>query len=142
MYNKVILMGRLTTDPELKQTTNGNAVTSFSIAVDRSYSKGEKKVDFPSIVAWRQTAEFICRYFSKGSAILIEGTLQSRSYVAKDGQNRTVWEVVADQARFTGSKTETQPAATHGGTPTYVPAYSSSASEDFTEIDDDGDLPF
>ena len=104
MLNRVILMGRLTADPELKTTPNGVSVTSFSIAVDRSYVKSgeERKADFINIVCWRQTAEFVCRYFGKGSLIAVEGQLQSRSYQAKDGTNRYIVEVVADNVQFTG----------------------------------------
>ena len=96
MLNRVILMGRITADPELK-TTN-TSVTSFSIAVDRNYVKQgeERKADFFNIVCWRSTAEFVCRYFGKGSLIAVEGQLQSRQFQAKDGSNRYVVEVVAD----------------------------------------------
>lgn len=153
MYNKAILVGRLTADPELKQTPNGVAVTSFSIAVNRSYMNkqtGERQTDFLDIVAWRNTAEFICRYFSKGKAILVEGTIQTRTYVDKQGQNRRAWEIVADSAHFVESKN----ASSGGGEPAPqfpdtmappaapAPAYSSGSVEDFTELDDDGDLPF
>ena len=98
MINRVILMGRLTADPELKTTASGISVTSFSIAVDRSYVKNgeERKADFINIVCWRQTAEFVCRYFSKGSLIALEGQLQTRTFQAKDGTNRHITEVVAD----------------------------------------------
>ena len=104
MLNRVVLMGRLTADPELKTTPNGVSVTSFSIAVDRSYVKSgeERKADFFNIVCWRQTAEFVCRYFSKGSMIAVDGQLQSRSFQAKDGSNRYVVEIVADNVSFTG----------------------------------------
>lgn len=106
MLNRVILMGRLTADPELKTTQSGNSVTSFNIAVDRSYVKNgeERKADFFTIVCWRNTAEFVCRYFGKGSMIAVDGHLQSRSYQAKDGSNRTVVEVMADNISFTGEK--------------------------------------
>lgn len=137
MYNRVIVMGRLTGDPELKQTPNGVSVTSFSIAVDRRYSgKGEKQTDFLEIVAWRQTAEFICRYFSKGSPILIEGSIQTRQFTDKQGNNRRVWEVVAGNAAFTESKQKASSDA-------HVPGVANGA-EDFSEPDDpdDGSLPF
>lgn len=149
MFNKAILVGRLTADPELKQTPNGISVTSFSIAVNRAFTPkgGERQADFIDIVAWRQTAEFICRYFAKGKAILIEGSIQTRTYVDKNGQNRRAWEVVADSAHFVESKN-----AVPGGNPTplpgdsaappLAPAYSSGSVEDFADIDDDGDLPF
>lgn len=138
MYNRVILVGRLTADPELRQTPNGVAVTSFALAVDRSYSKGEKQTDFIDIVAWRQTAEFICRYFSKGRVMLVEGSLQTRTYTDKTDQKRKAWEVVADNARFVGAKGESGNRAEHSR----APAESAGGVEDFAEIDDDGDLPF
>ena len=107
-FNKAILMGRLTRDPELRTTPSGVSVCTFSIAVDRRYqAKGEeKKADFFNIVAWRQQGEFVSRYFKKGNMILVEGELQTRQYTNKDGVNVTVTEIVADQVCFTGSKTE------------------------------------
>lgn len=108
MYNKVILMGRITKDIELKTTPSGLSVTSFSIAVDRPGGKDkERATDFIDCVAWRQTAEFISRFFSKGKAILIEGKLQTRSYTDKNGTAHKVVEVVVDQAAFTGEKRQT-----------------------------------
>ena len=109
MLNRVILMGRLVSDPELKTTDTGISVTSFRIAVERSYVKQgeERKADFIDIVCWRNTAEFVCKYFNKGSLIGIDGKLQSRTYQAKDGTNRYVVEVVADVASFTGEKEKT-----------------------------------
>ena len=108
MLNRVILMGRITQELELKTTPNGVSVTSFSIAVDRNYVKqGEQRqTDFINIVCWRQQAEFVCRYFGKGAMIAIEGQLQTRQYQAKDGTNRYVTEVVADSVSFTGEKRE------------------------------------
>ena len=108
MLNRVILMGRLVSDPELKTTGTGISVTSFRIAVERSYVKQgeERKADFFDIVCWRGTAEFVCRYFVKGSLIAVEGQLQSRTYQAKDGTNRYVVEVVADNVSFTGERRE------------------------------------
>lgn len=109
MYNKVILMGRITHDIEIKTTPSGVAVTSFSIAVDRRVKSkdGEKVTDFIDCVAWRQTADFIARFFGKGKAILIEGKLQTRSYTDKNGTAHKVVEVVVDQAAFTGEKRQT-----------------------------------
>lgn len=106
MLNKIILMGRLTDNPELKKTASGVNVTSFTIAVDRNYAKNgeERKADFINIVCWRQTAEFVCRYFSKGSLIALEGQLQSRTYQTKDGSTRYVTEVIAEQISFTGER--------------------------------------
>jgi len=151
MYNRIILVGRLVADPELRQTPNGTNVTSFAIAVDRAFSSrdGERQTDFIDVVAWRQTAEFICRYFNKGKVILVEGSLQTRTYTDKNDQKRKAWEVVADNARFVGSKSESEgsggrsfaPAPQETAAP--APAYSAGSVEDFAEIDDDdGDLPF
>ena len=101
-------MGRLVSDPELKHTTNGTAVTTFRIAVDRSYvvQGKERQADFFDVVAWRSTAEFVCRNFSKGSLIAVDGYLQSRQYQTKDGQNRTAIEVIADELSFTGERSQ------------------------------------
>lgn len=151
MYNRAILVGRLTADPELRQTPNGISVTSFSLAVDRAFSgKGtERQTDFIDIVAWRNTAEFVCRYFSKGRAMLVEGSIQVRTYVDKQGQNRRAWEIVADNIRFVESKNAAaggasvpQPTDAMAPPAAPAPAYSSGNVEDFTELDDDGDLPF
>lgn len=110
MYNKVILMGRITRDIEIKTTPSGKAVTSFSIAVDRRVQSkdGEKITDFIDCVAWRQTADFISRFFSKGKLILIEGELQTRTYTDKNGNNRKAVEVIVDRASFTGEKAGAQ----------------------------------
>lgn len=111
MYNKAILMGRLTRDPELKTTPNGVSVCKFSIAVDRRYQgqDEEKKTDFFNVVAWRQQAEFVSKYFSKGRCILVEGEIQNRSYTDKDGVTRYVTEIIASHVSFTGEKkAETQ----------------------------------
>lgn len=107
-FNRAILMGRLTRDPELKTTPSGVSVCTFSIAVDRRYqTKGEdRKADFFNIVAWRQTGEFVSRYFKKGNMILVEGELQTRQYTNKDGINVTVTEIVAEQVCFTGEKSQ------------------------------------
>lgn len=108
-------MGRLTADPEHKQTPNGTGVTMFSVAVDRNYAPkdSERKTDFINVVAWRQTADFICRYFKKGSMIAIEGEINTRKYEDKSGITRTAVEVVAQHAYFAGAKsqqTESKPA--------------------------------
>ena len=136
MYNKVIMMGRLTRDPELKTTPSGVSVCTFSIAVDRRFqTKGEKKkTDFFNIVAWRQTGEFVSRYFSKGSLILVEGELQTRQYTNKDGVNVTVTEIVADNVSFTGEKAGSSSGQNvPQGTPPVAstPDYSSVASDDY-----------
>ena len=104
MINNVVLMGRIVNDLELKTTQSGLSVVSFRIAVDRKYSKGEKQTDFFDIVAWKTQAEFICRYFRKGSLIALEGELRTRSYQTKDGANRTVTEVLVNKASFTGER--------------------------------------
>lgn len=104
MINSVVLMGRIVNDLELKTTQSGLSVVSFRIAVDRKYSKGEKQTDFFDIVAWRTQAEFICRYFRKGSLIALEGELQTRPYQTKDGANRTVTEVLVNNVSFTGER--------------------------------------
>lgn len=100
--NKVMIMGRITADPELKTTTNGYFVTSITVAVDRKYvAKGEERqTDFIDVVAWRQTAEFICKYFEKGSAIVVEGSLQSRNFEDKNGNKRKMLEVQAENVEF------------------------------------------
>ena len=118
MYNKAILMGRLARDPELKTTPNGVSVCTFSIAVDRRYQgkDEEKKTDFFNIVAWRQLGEFVCKYFSKGRSILVEGELQNRSYTDKDGITRYITEVNAHSVHFTGEQKDSSPAPqTTGG---------------------------
>lgn len=105
MFNLVVLTGRLTADPEIKATQNGVQVCSFTIAVERRYKQGEERqADFINIVSWRQTAEFVCKYFTKGSMIGIEGAIQTRKYQDKDGNNRTAFEVVANNVQFVESK--------------------------------------
>ena len=148
MLNRVVLMGRLVSDPELKTTTSGISVTSFRIAVDRSYVKAgaERQADFFDIVAWRNTAEFVCRNFGKGSLIAVDGQLQSRQYQAKDGTNRTVVEVVADNVSFTGerrdaSATYSAPRDSYSQIP-QAPSYSNGTVDDFQEMPLDDDLPF
>ena len=110
MLNNVVLMGRLTADPELKQTQNGVSVLSFGIAVDRDYTQqGEdRQADFINIVAWRNIAEFVSKYFSKGKMIALKGSIQTRSYEDKQGNKRTAFEVVADKVYFCGGKNDNQ----------------------------------
>lgn len=148
--NKVILCGRLTADPELKQTTSGIAVVSFTLAVNRRYQSKSadgsqaQQADFISVVAWRQTAEFISRYFRKGSALCVTGSIQTRSWQDQQGQKRYATEVVADEAMFVDSKNEG--GSVGGGyTDTYnAPSYSSSPAQapKFEELKTDDDLPF
>lgn len=104
MFNRAILIGRLTADPELKQTQSGISVCSFSIAVDRRFSgrDSERKTDFINITSWRQQAEFVCRYFHKGDVIGVEGSIQTRNYEDKNGNKRTATEIVTDNVFFTG----------------------------------------
>ena len=106
--NKVILMGRLTRDPELQQTQQGTALCRFSIAVDRRFAKdGVRQADFINCTAWRQQAEFICKYFTKGSMISVVGSLQSRSWDGQDGKKQYAMDVVVDEVYFTGSRSQT-----------------------------------
>lgn len=124
MYNKVIMLGRITQDLELKTTPSGISVLSFSIAVDRRFqTKGEeRKADFFNCVAWRNEAEFISRYWSKGRPILIEGELQNRSYTAKDGSTRYITEIIVDRATFTGDKSPSSSGYSAGNYPPPPPA--------------------
>lgn len=159
--NMVCLLGRLTAEPELRHTQNQVPVTSFTLAVDRAYQpKGqERQTDFINIVAWRQTAEFVTRYFHKGQRLALTGTLQSRRYVDKEGNNRTAFEVVADNVFFAESKTQNggyqqggyqsgyQPSAPSfdSQVPQYSEAptaFATAAPSDFEEIDGDDELPF
>ena len=141
MFNLVVLTGRLTADPELKTTSNGLSVTTFSIAVDRRYRSGEERqTDFINIVAWRQSAEFITKYFKKGSLIGIEGSIQTRRYQDKNGNNRTAFEVVVNNVQFVESKRDS--GAPMGDS---APASFSNADvNDFADLGDatDDDLPF
>ncbi len=140
MFNLVVLTGRLTADPELKTTANGLSVTTFSIAVDRRYRSGEERqTDFINIVAWRQTAEFITKYFKKGNLIGIEGSIQTRRYQDKNGNNRVAFEVVVNNVQFVESKRDNAPVSE--GEPA---SFSNADIDDFTAVDDsaDSDLPF
>lgn len=141
--NVIALMGRLTADPELKTTTSGINMTRFSIAVDRAFQKqGEQRqADFINIIAWRQSAEFITRYFRKGSMIAITGSLQSGSYTDKDGNKRYTYDVVVDRAEFCGSKAESGSSSyTRNDQPA---SFSNADPGDFEEISvGDDDLPF
>lgn len=148
-FNKVILGGRLTADPELKQTSNGIPVTTFSIAVNRRVAKaGEQRAtDFINCVAWRQQAEFISRYFHKGSAICIMGNIQTRTWNDQNGQKRYATEVIVDEVNFVDSASEnrgsSEPAYNpYGGSET--PAFSSNKDEapKYEQMVDDDDLPF
>lgn len=147
MINNVVLMGRLVADPELRTTPTGVSVTSFAIAVERSFAKQgeERTADFIDIVAWRQSAEFITRYFRKGSMIAIEGSLQTRTYTDKEGNKRKAVEVLANRVSFCGSKSETGTAgASRFDTPAgnSGAAYANAGADDFESIVDEDDLPF
>ena len=139
-FNKVILIGNITKDLELKQTPNGVSVCSFDIAVNRKLSRDE--VDFISIVAWRQQAEFVSKYFKKGQAILVCGQIQTRSYMDKQGNKRTAVEVVADEVSFVGSKESATEAKSGAPAQPYVPSAYATNSQNFDEIDVDDDIPF
>ena len=142
-FNKVILGGRLTSDPELKQTQSGTTVTTFSLAVNRRMGKDhEQKTDFISCVAWKQTAEFISRFFHKGSSICVTGSLQQRSWEDNNGNKRSVVEVVVDEAYFVDSKNDATSAPTEQPM-NYIPdAYKPAAPTNFEPMDADSDLPF
>lgn len=140
MINMVALIGRLTFEPEVRTTPSGVSVMRFQVACDRKYQKSgqDRQADFIDCVAWRQTAEFISRYFYKGSMIAVEGTLQTSSYTDKNGNQRKQVEVLANNVSFCGSKSETGGAAGSQANPNY----SSADNSDFDEIPDDDDLPF
>jgi len=155
-------MGRLTADPELRTTNTGISVTSFTIAVDRSFTKAgeERQADFIDIVAWRQTAEFVTRYFHKGSMIAVQGAIQTRVYDDKQGIRRKAFEIIADNVSFCGSKSESdrsnlspppygektavqQPYAEKAASPAPAPSYQSAGAEEFSEVlPAEDDLPF
>ena len=137
MLNKIFLMGRLTRDPELRRTQSGTPVTSFSLAVDRDFKSqsGEKETDFIDIVAWRSTAEFVSKYFTKGRMAIVEGRLQLRDYTDRDGNKRRAAEVIADNVYFGDSKRDS---ADNGGY-----AAPAGGHSEFAEIgEEDGELPF
>lgn len=163
MLNRAILMGRLVAAPELRTTPNGIAVTSFRIAVDRPVSRGaERQADFIDIVAWRNTAEFVCKYFQKGSPIVVEGRIQVSNYNTREGEKRSRVEVVADNVNFVvgaprndqpqqnygyQQPAQTRPAMQTGGYQETIPeasvAFSSGNADDFSEIiGGEDDLPF
>ena len=148
MLNTVALMGRLTADPELRHTPNSIAVTTFTIAVNRSYVKqgAERQTDFIDVVAWRNTAEFICRYFKKGQMMAVQGSIQTRTYIDKEGRNRKVFEILADNVYFTESKSVSgnsyEARSFEQPTEDYEVTYAAGDDEEFTVISDNDDLPF
>lgn len=141
MLNNAVIMGRLVADPELRSTESGVSVTSFTVAVDRRFVKQgeERQADFIDVVAWRNTAEFICKYFGKGSMIAIQGSIQTRNYEDKNGNKRKAVEIVVDNASFCGSKSENANAASE---PATVP-YALADDSDFRDIPEPEEaLPF
>lgn len=165
MLNVVAIMGRLVADPQLRQTANGHSVATFCVACDRGRrdANGQTQADFIDVTAWNQTAEFVCRYFVKGSLIAVDGRLQTRNYQDRNGNNRKAVEVVANNVNFTGPKSQ-NPAAGQAAPQPYTPApapapaadyaprpieqqapaasYSAGSNDDFALIEDEGDLPF
>mgnify|MGYP002658226267 FL=1 len=159
MLNVVAIMGRLVADPELKTTTQGTSVCRFRIACDRSYVRQgeERKADFIDIVAWRQTAELVRKYFQKGSQIAIDGSIQTRQYQDKNGNNRTTTEVLASQVSFCGGKAAEKPdvqsfdqqtdchereSTSEHSASQAAPTYEQGRIDDFAEVSDSDDLPF
>ena len=146
--NQIVIMGRMTRDPELRQTPSGIPVASFTLAVDRGFTPkdgGEKQTDFIDVVAWRNTAEFVSKYFVKGQMAAVTGRLQIRDWTDKDGNKRRSAEVVADNIYFTESKKSREASFGHvEPKDDYSPGFTTPVeSSDFTELDmDDGDLPF
>ena len=164
MLNVVAIMGRVVANPELRQTPQGTSVTTFSVACDRSFARQgeERQCDFFDVTCWRQTADFVCKYFQKGSLIAIDGRLQSRRYTDKNGNNRTAIEIVANNVNFAGPKSTNggngnynnnsyaAPASNNGGynapranTMEAAPSYSAGSDDEFAFVDDSNDdLPF
>ena len=129
MTNFIVIHGRLTADPELRQTQSGVSVCNFSVAVDRAYKQGEEKVaDFFNVVCWRGLADMVSKYFTKGKEIVVSGAMQSRKWVDNDGSNRVSWELIAQNVDFCGSKSSDAP--------------KTSVDVDVKEIPTDDDMPF
>ena len=163
MLNHIVLMGRLTRDPELRRTQSGTAVASFTLAVDRDFSSqgGEKQTDFIDIVAWRSTADFVCKYFRKGQLVAVQGSIQTRTYTDSQGTKRKAFEIVADNVHFAEPKRDSSAGGGYAGgnygggnyennyhsrmepiPEQPAPAYTSGNTGDFEEIPSDDDLPF
>ena len=159
MLNVAIVMGRLVAEPELRHTPGDVPVTSFTLAVDRAYVKSgtERQTDFIDIVAWRGTADFVCRYFRKGQMMAVHGSIQTRTYTDKDGKKRKAFEILASDVSFADSKRDndgSRPTPQTTGDPdddnpafgspynNPAPTYSSGSRSDFEEINGDDDLPF
>ena len=140
MLNKIIIMGRLTRDPELRRTGSGTAVTSFSLACDRDFKSrsGDKETDFIEVVAWKNTAEFVSKYFGKGRMAVVEGRLQTRDWTDREGGKRVATEIVADNVYFGDSKRDSD-----SGTASSYSDTLSGMTHDFSEIrEEDGEIPF
>lgn len=164
MLNHIVIMGRLTKDPELRTTQGGTSVASFTVAVERDFTpKGqEKQTDFIDCTAWQQTGEFVSKYFRRGSMIIVDGSLQSRKWTSREGQNRVSWEINVNRAYFGEAKREAGYAQMDGGNPQYSAPQAprtvgygaqgtpfeeryqqqSMYENPYTEVDDDGELPF
>ena len=164
MLNVAVLMGRMVADPELRRTPNDISVTSFTIAVDRSYVKSgaERQTDFVDIVAWRNTAEFVCKYFRKGQLVAVQGAIQTRTYTDSQGNKRKAFEIVADNVHFAEPKRDSAGGGSYAGNyggngyeggsryhsrtepipEQPAPAYTSGNTGDFEEMPSDDDLPF
>lgn len=158
MYCRIIIMGRITADPELRNTPSNVSVTSFSVAVNRSYTNknGERSADFFNVVAWRNQAEFICKYFKKGSCILIDGRLENREYIDKNGSKQRISEIIAENVSFTGERPSSY-GSFGAGQPDKLDEFNSRDAMEqvnklnsfenldtgsFEEIEEDEDLPF
>ncbi len=146
--NKVILIGNMVADPELKQTPNGISVCRFRLAVQRRYARaaeqGQQTADFLDVVAWRQSAEFVSKYFKKGSPILVCGQIQSRNWEDKDGAKRYTVEILADEVSFVGNKSDDNRSDSQYNAPSNysTPAYTSGSGMSFEEVTSDDNLPF
>lgn len=144
MLNHVSIMGRLARDPELRTTTSGKSVVSFTIATDRNRkdANGQNQTDWIRMTAWEKTAEFICKYFQKGSMIAIDGRLQSKTYQDKNGNNRTDMEVVVEEVNFVGAKSASNADSNAQPTARQQPTAQPQTAPQFEDISDDPDLPF
>ena len=143
MFNKAILMGRLTRDPEQSTSPSGVVVTRFTLAIDRRFQRQgeERQTDFINIVAWRQRAEFVSKWFKKGQLVAVDGSIQTRRYTDKDGNNRTAFEVVANNVHF-AEKRDASATAGSFQEQQAAPSFSNTDAEDFSSLPGDDDLPF
>lgn len=143
MLNSAIIQGRICANPELRHTPNDIAVTTFTVATDKG-SGDKKQTSFIDCVAWRGTAELVCKWFQKGSAIIVQGSIQTRSYQDKDGNKRKAFEIVADNVHFAESKRDGDSHGSRAQAASYRPdvSYTSGNTGDFEEIPSDDDLPF